>query len=372
MKWRKATPKVQILEVAQENRFLDYQLETTYNLLDEFLRDESQKVLSLYLKRYFKQHKKYGKRDRKRIQDIIYAQIRRQLWGWQNWDPKEYYLSEQNGDLDLREIRNHQSKFISKLRSERLSSAMNEAEIVERYYRPSRSYFFLAPAEKNISDEKIHRVEGANYVDAGTNIASLLGHDKYAVQDISSQKIWDYIGEEILSLWDVCAGSGGKSLRCKTQYRDAEQICSDLRKRSLYNLLERYQKMELEVPKVFQCDMRTTRSKLPVTKPSHILCDVPCTGSAVWHRNPEAALLWDSSRIEYYQNLQRQIVKNARPYMAEDTKLVYVTCSYFQKENEENVRYFEEELQLRCEKQKMLNYYSSSGDALYVAVLAHV
>ncbi len=351
------------------SKYLDSHLRAATELLDEFLRAADEKVLSLYLKRYFKYNKKFGKRDRRQINNIVYSQIRRQLFGWTEMDTREYYIAEQDEKLEIGNIQQHDSKFLQKIRSLELTQGMDIDKIIRRFYTESNTFFFLASNRELLQHEEIRMTESISYVRSGVSLRNILGHDQFSVQDISSQKIWQFLSEEVSHSWDLCSGSGGKSLKLKSVKPAVSQVCSDIRKRSLYNLLERFQKMEMEEPHVFQCDMTKPKANLPIGNPSHIICDVPCSGSAVWHRNPESALLFEHKSLAGYQNLQRKIVQNAIPYLADESKLLYITCSYFRKENEDNIEYFTKELGLKSTDQRLLDYYDQNGDALFMAIL---
>jgi 16S rRNA (cytosine967-C5)-methyltransferase len=100
-----------------------------------------------------------------------------------------------------------------------------------------------------------------------------------------------------------------------------------------------------------------------------IIADVPCSGSGTWTRSPEW-LLNDSisSRLSsIFVPLQRKIVSNLIPHLKSGRPLIYITCSAFLQENEENVAFFEEHLPLKLEKSAYIEGYRSKADTLFVS-----
>jgi 16S rRNA (cytosine967-C5)-methyltransferase len=61
-------------------------------------------------------------------------------------------------------------------------------------------------------------------------------------------------------------------------------------------------------------------------------------------------------------------VSNAVKNLNEDGYLLYITCSIFKKENEENVNYFRENLNLTLIKSTYLKGYEMQADTLFTAL----
>jgi len=71
-----------------------------------------------------------------------------------------------------------------------------------------------------------------------------------------------------------------------------------------------------------------------------VLVDAPCSGSGTYRRNPDLKWKFSEKMLEELINLQREIVKKALPYLKPNGHLVYATCSLFEEENEEQVKFF--------------------------------
>ena len=99
-----------------------------------------------------------------------------------------------------------------------------------------------------------------------------------------------------------------------------------------------------------------------------IIDDVPCTGSGTWGRNPEQLFYFDEARIGEYALLQRSIISNAVPHLKQGGALVYITCSVFKQENEENVAFIEQELGLKHVRSGSIPGYELKADSMFAAV----
>jgi 16S rRNA (cytosine967-C5)-methyltransferase len=65
-----------------------------------------------------------------------------------------------------------------------------------------------------------------------------------------------------------------------------------------------------------------------------VLCDVPCSGSGTWRRDPEAKWRFTVDRLAELGRIQRQIVKEAQGLVRPGGRLVYMTCSLLNAEND--------------------------------------
>jgi 16S rRNA (cytosine967-C5)-methyltransferase len=99
-----------------------------------------------------------------------------------------------------------------------------------------------------------------------------------------------------------------------------------------------------------------------------VIADVPCSGSGTWARSPEWNQIDLSQKLQdYYLKIQRNVVSAATEYLKQGRPLIFITCSVFKEENEENILYFEKTLPLKLEKFEYLKGYSSGADTLFVA-----
>lgn len=75
-----------------------------------------------------------------------------------------------------------------------------------------------------------------------------------------------------------------------------------------------------------------------------ILCDVPCSGEGMFRKDDGAVSEWSTANVEKCWQLQREIVADAWKCLKAGGLLIYSTCTFNVKENEENVRWICENL----------------------------
>ena len=173
--------------------------------------------------------------------------------------------------------------------------------------------------------------------------------------------------------WDACAGAGGKSLLLIEESSDLKIFATDIRENILNNYKERLRKSGFKFSETEVLDISMPLMNLSDRKFDGIITDVPCSGSGTWSRSPE----WlqndiDKRLTEHFIPLQRKIVTNVLPYLKEGFPLIFITCSVFKKENEENIEFFIKNLPLKLEKSAYLEGYKSGGDTLFVARLSKI
>jgi len=186
------------------------------------------------------------------------------------------------------------------------------------------------------------RLEGmAIVLDRPLPVAHLPGYAEgvVSVQDAGAQRAISILdlrdGQRVL---DACAAPGGKSghiLECadvSLLALEADAARCDALRRNLARL-----GLSAEV-RAADC---TAVAQWWDGRPfERILADVPCTGSGVVRRHPDAKWLRRASDAAGFARRQREILDALWPLLAPGGKLLYVTCSVFPEENEEQVRDF--------------------------------
>ncbi len=211
----------------------------------------------------------------------------------------------------------------------------------------------------------------------GTNLDEVLqmGYE-VIVQDYNSQQTLNYIKENKalfktpnIDMWDCCAASGGKSI----MYYDIMQLktkltVSDIRLSILQNLHQRFRKAGIDKYDYFVCDLANGKSPLPNIQYSTIICDVPCTGSGTWGRTPEQLYFFEADKIKYYTALQQKIITNALQQLKPNGYFIYITCSVFAAENEQQVEFLKKQFHLQLVQMELLKGYDKEADSMFVAV----
>ena len=167
----------------------------------------------------------------------------------------------------------------------------------------------------------------------------------YYVQEASSMFISHVLRQlvkEPVTMLDLCAAPGGKSTAARTVLPEGSTLVSNepiaTRAQILFENITKWGWPDCTVTNNYPRDFRKAKAKFDV-----ILCDVPCSGEGMFRKDPNAISEWSLQNVEKCWRLQREIVADAWECLNPGGILIYSTCTYNTKENEENVHFFMEE-----------------------------
>lgn len=218
--------------------------------------------------------------------------------------------------------------------------------------------------------------ENAVALPNATKIEELIMLNKDAVvQDYSSQRVGELLqnlklqtSNFKLSVWDCCAASGGKSIMAKDILGEIGLTVSDVRESILLNLKKRFHEAGIKNYSSKVIDLTHSPLTTHHSPFDLIIADVPCSGSGTWGRTPEYLSFFQQSSIETYSSLQKQIVRNAATFLKQGGWFLYITCSVFKKENEENAEWIKSELDLQLVQQQLIKGYTYKADTMFAAL----
>ena len=145
-----------------------------------------------------------------------------------------------------------------------------------------------------------------------------------------------------LTSLDLCAAPGGKSTLLRSALPKDCVLYSNEPIRNRANiLLENVTKWGYEnhiVTNNYPKDYRRSKLRFDL-----ILCDVPCSGEGMFRKDEATIREWSEQNVEKCWQLQREIVDDAWACLNPGGLLIYSTCTFNTKENEENIRYFLEQ-----------------------------
>ena len=145
-----------------------------------------------------------------------------------------------------------------------------------------------------------------------------------------------------LAALDLCAAPGGKSTLLRAALPKDCVLYSNEPIRNRANILaENVLKWGVPnhiVTNNYPRDYRASKMRFDL-----ILCDVPCSGEGMFRKDPATIGEWSPQNVEKCWQLQREIVDDAWQCLNDGGMLIYSTCTFNTKENEENVRYFLEQ-----------------------------
>ena len=141
-----------------------------------------------------------------------------------------------------------------------------------------------------------------------------------------------------LAALDLCAAPGGKSTLLRSALPPDCVLYSNepIRNRASI-LLENVTKWGYDNHIVTNCyprDYRAAKMKFDL-----ILCDVPCSGEGMFRKDEATIREWSPQNVEKCWQLQREIVSDAWACLNDGGLLIYSTCTFNTKENEENIRW---------------------------------
>ncbi|HET8827901.1 MAG TPA: RsmB/NOP family class I SAM-dependent RNA methyltransferase, partial [Pelobium sp.] len=193
----------------------------------------------------------------------------------------------------------------------------------------------------------------------------------YEVQDVSSQTVGEFFKPQKWDKWwDCCAASGGKSLLIHDEEPTVKLLVSDNRESILENLRERFSFAGIRDYQRKILDLTQSQDLLLHDYEfDGIILDAPCSGSGTWGRTPEMITSFTETKLKFYTSLQRRISKNVVKYLKEGKPLIYITCSVFEAENEEQVNWLCKNFDLKVDSQKLIKGYRTKADTLFVARL---
>lgn len=356
-----------------------------------------------WLKAYFRQHKKFGSKDRKQIGDLCFCYFR--LGNAFGAFPIEerlliaqalchtesefivQYKPEWKAMLSLPVAEKMalldplQTHFLFPLADE-MSKAIEEEKFCLSFLQQPDLFLRIRPRKQKVVLEKLQNagirfsLEGNDCIRLpnSTKIDDVIALDEEAVvQDISSQQVLTPLLQHQTpnpkpqtSFWDCCAASGGKTILVHDTFPGARITASDIRESILLNLRNRLKRAGVVSYKSFVADVSAPQFLLP-QKFDVVICDAPCSGSGTWARTPEQTIFFSAEKIEHYASLQKAIARNASKSLRPKGVFLYITCSVFKKENEDVVEYLQRE-GLQLVSQQYFKGYEKKGDTLFAAL----
>ncbi len=166
-----------------------------------------------------------------------------------------------------------------------------------------------------------------------------------------------------LTALDLCAAPGGKSTLLRSALpADCVLYSNEPIRNRASILLENVTKWGYENHLVTNCyprDYRKAKMKFDL-----ILCDVPCSGEGMFRKDESTIREWSPQQVEKCWQLQREIVSDAWACLNEGGFLIYSTCTFNTKENEENIRWILNEYDAEVLKVEIKPEWNITGSLL--------
>lgn len=157
----------------------------------------------------------------------------------------------------------------------------------------------------------------------------------FEVQDAGSQMISAVCrAAPGMTVVDLCAGAGGKTLALATDMNGAGHLVAcDTDRARLQQLPARAERAGAVVEcRLLNPKLETEALQDLIGQADVVLIDAPCSGSGTWRRNPELRWRVTPDRLARTVEMQRQVLRVGATLVRPGGTLVYAVCSLFQQE----------------------------------------
>ena len=192
--------------------------------------------------------------------------------------------------------------------------------------------------------------------------SGVYGSGLVEVQDASSQaSVLQLSVDQHGPILDFCAGGGGKSLALSA-FLNQPIFAYDVNFERMKDLPKRARRSSADIQIIKSGDLKTSYYGL-------VFCDVPCSGSGTWRRDPEGK--W-SLTLKEYKNLlsvQANILNTASRLVKSNGTLLYATCSILEDENQTQIKNFLNKSNEWVFQEEKLFIPNELGDGFYFSIM---
>ena len=173
---------------------------------------------------------------------------------------------------------------------------------------------------------------------------------KYYVQEASSMFLEQAFMQTAkasthLNVLDLCAAPGGKSTHLLSLMDENSLLVSNevIQSRSaiLSENLQKWGHSNVVVTNNDPKDFQRLPGFFDV-----IVVDAPCSGEGLFRKDPEAVTEWSEDAVALCSRRQRRILNDVWPALKAGGILIYSTCTYNSQENEENLKWLQQEYEV--------------------------
>ena len=367
--------------------------------------------LPVYLKNYFAQHKKFGSKDRKHISHLVFAYYRlgNSIAGWQIIDALHLAIFLTNNTPNIwsalfeeDQLNNWPLSIAERLKlaiskypffeikklfplANYIGNLTNQQIFIESHLHQPNIFIRIRPGNYEVVINKLNAA-GIDYTLINDTCVMCLPDQKLqdifwlngeiVIQDRSSQRIGELLNvikstsnSPIISIWDACAASGGKSILATDMLPNVKILATDIRPQILKNLQLRFLDANITNYSTKVFDASNVQLKLNEGPFDLVIADVPCSGSGTWSRSPENLVSFNEEVLNNYQYLQQKIINTTVRKVKKGGYYLYITCSVFKAENEDQLTFISKEFpHLKLLHQQYFEGFQVKADTLYAAL----
>lgn len=169
----------------------------------------------------------------------------------------------------------------------------------------------------------------------------------YYVQEASSmflEQVLKQLIHQPVTMLDLCAAPGGKSTLARDVLPEGSLLIANevmpARAQILTENLQKWGHPDVIVTSNLPAEIGAMGPVFDV-----ILTDVPCSGEGMFRKDPVAIQEWSAENVTLCERRQRDILRDIWPSLKSGGLLIYSTCTYNSRENEENIAWIARELE---------------------------
>ena len=134
---------------------------------------------------------------------------------------------------------------------------------------------------------------------------------------------------------DACAGGGGKSLHLAALMENrGSLIALDVDRAKLANFEERARRAGVTIARTVAAPPDADPNELRGVLADVVFVDAPCSGTGTLRRSPWLKLTLTEESVEPLMRIQRALLDHYAALVKPGGRLVYATCSLFERENQ--------------------------------------
>jgi 16S rRNA C967 or C1407 C5-methylase (RsmB/RsmF family)/NOL1/NOP2/fmu family ribosome biogenesis protein len=226
--------------------------------------------------------------------------------------------------------------------------------------QPSLTSIRLNPKKQlTSSTSKIPWTEFGHYLKERPSFTldPLLHAGAYYVQEASSMFLEQVVKQSVdlnqpLKVLDLCAAPGGKSTHLLSLLNDQSLLISNEVIRSRASILseniQKWGNTNVVVTNNDPSDFQKLQGFFDL-----MVVDAPCSGEGLFRKDPDAMKEWSEDNVALCAQRQQRILADVWPALKQNGILIYCTCTYNKKENEENLSWLMSEKKAESIKLKV-------------------
>lgn len=201
---------------------------------------------------------------------------------------------------------------------------------------------YLLKLDVSVQKNRLSKNDAAIFLEHAVDVSELPGYEEgwFSVQDAGAQKAAQLLDLEAKqTVLDCCAAPGGKTCHMFEIEPDITVTAMDISDQRLLRVQENLERLGFSA-QLLAGDAEQPDQWWDGAHYDRILLDVPCSASGVIRRHPDIKLLRRPQDIKQLVGTQKNILQKIWTLLKPGGKLLYVTCSVFKDENENQLEDF--------------------------------